>query len=187
MSGRAPGRTPQATPLLRVLVGFALLGAGIVNLGSVRGTFPAPAGILALMLGAVETGGSLLVLAGTRPRAVGITLLGRAAIGTLVLGSVVQAALAVSGGATLGAPVVATTALQLASAGAIGVLTRSAPSPAGPAARGAGTTVAALFVGAIVVASVTTFGLTGTQAAENAVPHGEHGLPSLPGLHQHHP
>ncbi|OLT49427.1 hypothetical protein [Cellulosimicrobium sp. CUA-896] len=197
-------------PVLRVLLGFGLLGAGIVNLGLVRGTFPAPAGLLALALGLVEVPAALATIAGTAPRTPRPAVLGRAAVGALVVGSVAQAALAVAPGTTLGPTVTAATALQLAGAGTIGVLTRSSapgpaadapppsassPSPAGAPHGGAGrprpalgsaASLGVLFVGAVAVATVTTFGLSGTEAAEHAVPHSEHHLPDLPGLH-HHP
>lgn len=221
MSGQAP--------LLRVLVGFALLGAGIVNLGLVRGTFPEPAGFLALGLGAAEVGTALLALADAPSRRLGTTTLGRVGIGALAAGSVAQAALAVSGGGRLGPTVTAAAALQLAGAGMLGVLTRTAPATPGrdvasaaaeppgprPAARsGAGTradagadagaralpgtapsgtglrtagSLAALFTGAILVATVATFGLGATEAGEHAVPHGDHRLPGPPGLRGHHP
>ncbi|WP_435738755.1 hypothetical protein V5D56_09310 [Cellulosimicrobium sp. PMB13] len=201
------------TPLLRALVGFALLGAGVVNLGLVRGTFPAPAGFLALGLGVTEVVTALLALADARPRGLGPTTLGRVGIGALVAGSVAQAALAVSGGGTLGPTVTAASVLQLAGAGMLGVLTRAAsgrdgtsvpdgPSgsqhPGGPGAdtaarsgpagglRTAGA-LAALFAGAILVSTVATFGLGATEAGEHAVPHGDHRPPRPPGLHGHHP
>lgn len=180
-------------PVLRVLLGFSLLGAGIVNLGLVRGTFPAPAGVLALVLGAAETAAALPTLAGTAPRRASPTALGRLAVGSLVLASVAQAALAVAPGATLGPAVTATAALQLAAAGAVGILTRSAPpgvtrtrAGAHPERRSA-VSLGALFLGAVAISTVATFGLSGTEAAEHAVPHGEHHLSDLPGLHQHHP
>ncbi|MBD8080546.1 hypothetical protein [Cellulosimicrobium arenosum] len=178
MTGRAP--------LLRVLVGFALLGAGIVNLGLSRGTLPATGGLVALGLGTIEIPCALLTLADRRPRRLGAQALGRVAVGLLVVGSITQAALTVLGGQTLGSAVTAVAALQIAGAGTIGVLTRpelgSRPLPA----RRATTTVGALFVAAVVVATVTTFGLSGTEAAEHAVPHGDHHLPDLPGLHVRH-
>jgi len=182
-----------------VLAGFALLGAGIVNLGLVRGTFPAPAGLLALALGAAETAGAVLLLAGYRPRAVRPTGLGRTAVGVLVVAAAGQVALAVSGGSTLGPAVTAAAALQLAAAGCVGVLSRpgspapgrapapdvrTAPSPDHPGRRTAGS-LAALLAGALAVASVATFGLSATAAGEHAVPHGEHHLPDLPGAHGH--
>jgi len=193
--------SPRA-PLLRVLAGFALLGAGIVNLGLVRGTFPAPAGLLALALGAAETTGAVLLLAGYRPRAVRPTGLGRTAVGVLIVAAAGQVALAVSGGSTLGPAVTAAAALQLAAAGCVGVLSRptgspetvrrasapdaagAAPSPDHPGRRTA-VSLAALLAGALAVASVATFGLSATAAGEHAVPHGEHRLPDLPGTHRH--
>ncbi|WP_454041301.1 hypothetical protein [Cellulosimicrobium sp. Marseille-Q8652] len=203
------------TPLLRALVGFTLLGAGVVNLGLVRGTFPAPSGFLALGLGVTEVVTALLALADSRPRGLGPTTLGRVGVGALVAGSVAQAALAVSGGGTLGPTVAAASALQLVGAGMLGVLTRAVapgrdgtPVPDGPAGSqrpggpGAGTAVrasaaagglrtagalAALFAGAILVSTVATFGLGATEAGEHAVPHGDHRPPRLPGLHGHHP
>ncbi|MFC8922261.1 hypothetical protein [Cellulosimicrobium sp. NPDC057127] len=185
-------------PLLRVLLGFSLLGAGIVNLGLVRGTFPAPAGVLALMLGAAETAAALPTLAGTAPRRASPTALGRLAVGSLVLASVAQAAFAVAPGATLGPAVTATAALQLAAAGAVGILTRSAPPGAATTTaqsvdvaphpgRHSTASLGALFLGAVLISTVATFGLSGTEAAEHAVPHGQHHLPDIPGLHQHHP
>lgn len=173
-------------PVLRVLLGFGLLGAGIVNLGLVRGTFPAPAGVLALVLGVAEVAAALLTLAGTAPGRPGPTALGRLGLVALVLASVAQAALAVAPGSTLGPTVTATTALQLAGAGAIGVLTRNPPDRA-PSSPPRAASLGTLFVGAVVVATVATFGLSATEAAEHAVPHGEHHLPDLPGLHRHHP
>jgi hypothetical protein len=193
-------------PVLRVLLGFALLGAGVVNLGLVRGTFPAPAGVLALVLGMAEVVTALPTLAGNAPRRARTSTLGRLAVGALVLASVAQAALAVAPGATLGPAVTATAALQLAGAGAIGVLTRTSPAapPSGATATGAAeaarveqtarsaahpvrssaATLGALFVGAVVVSTVATFGLSATEAAEHAVPHDQHHLPDL---HRHHP
>jgi hypothetical protein len=186
-------------PLLRVLLGFGLLGAGVVNLGLVRGTFPAPAGVLALVLGVTEVVAALPTLAGAAPRRWSPTALGRIAVGALVLASVAQAALAVAPGATLGPAVTATAALQLAGAGAVGVLTRTAPGAPSAVAtsrsaldtahdhhpvRSSAASLGALFVGAVVVATVATFGLSATEAAEHAVPHDQHHLPDL---HRHHP
>ncbi|MFH6690056.1 hypothetical protein QVL82_14675, partial [Cellulosimicrobium funkei] len=55
-------------PTRRVGAALALLGAGIVDLGLVRGAFPAPSGLLALATGAGELVVALVLLArGPRP------------------------------------------------------------------------------------------------------------------------
>jgi hypothetical protein len=190
-----------AASLPRVLLAFGLLGAGLVNLGLVRGTFPTPAGVLALLLGTAEVVGAVLVLARSRPDPAHGAAAPRVAIGGLVAASAAQVALAVAPGNPLGTAVAAAATLQLAAAGAVGVVDRqradglpatpgsaSPPAPrADPPRRRPAAALAVLFAGAFAVSTVTTVGLSATAAGEHAVPHGEHDLPNLPGRHGHRP
>jgi len=181
----------SSAPVTRVLVAFALLGAGIVNLGLVRGALPGLLGWLALVLGTAELVAALLTLRGTRPRRVGSRAddVARAAVGVLVAASVLGVALALAGG-HVGAAIAAAAALQLAAAGVVGATTRRrGDDPAAPSTSRRprpATALAMLFTGALVVSTVTTAGLTDTEAGARAVPHSEHHLPDLSGLELHH-
>ncbi|GAA1715440.1 hypothetical protein GCM10009809_09470 [Isoptericola hypogeus] len=185
-------------PLARVLVAFALVGAGLVDLGLVRGTFPHPQAVLALVVGAVELVAAVLVLRAVPWRTTSTTVLVQASVGGLVAVSVLGILLALAPGGHFGAAAAAAAALQLAAAATVGAMTRPRPSgPDRPAPghgttthgrqpRRAGASLALLFVGAVVVSTITTAGLADTEAGARAVPHGEHHLPGLPGLEQHH-
>jgi len=181
--------TSPVVPLGRVLLAFALLGAGVVNLGQVRGVLPAAQGWLALAVGTGELVAAVVVLRGGPGRRGARDALATAAIGLLAGVSVLGVLLAYAPGGHLGAAAAAAAALQLVAAGGVGATVRRA-HPAGsarvPAVRRPGPALALLFVGAIAVSTVTTAGLTDTAAGEHAVPHGEHHLPDLPGLEQHH-
>ncbi|MFE6969142.1 hypothetical protein [Isoptericola sp. NPDC057653] len=188
-----PGAT-AAVPLGRTLLAFALLGAGVVNLGLVRGVLPAPQGWLALLAGAAELVAALGVLRGVGPRRLPADALARAAVAALTAGSVAGVLVAFAPGGHFGAAAAAVTALQLAAAAAVGVLTRprrvvpdGAPTDRGRVrARRPTAALAVLFAGAVAVSTVTSAGLTDTEAGARAVPHSEHHLPDLPGLEGHH-
>ena len=174
--------TPSV-PVSHVLVAFTVMGAGLVNLGMVTGTLPGPQGVLALGAGAVETVVAVLVL--RSPSAGGSVTVVRTTVGLLVGASVLGLALSLAPGGRFGAAPAAAAVLQLAAAGATGATNR--PRPAEPAPRRRPARALALqFAGAVVVATVTTAGLTDTAAGDRAVPHGEHHLPDLPGLDEHH-
>ncbi|MFE5336348.1 hypothetical protein ACFQ8E_10590 [Isoptericola sp. NPDC056573] len=177
----------------RILVAFTLLGAGLVNLGAARSTLPRPQGLLALVAGVAELVVALLVLRGVVPRGARQAAAGWG-VGVLAVVSVVGLALAVAPGGHFGAAAVAAATLQLAGAATIGATTRprdAAPEPAADGTRrphrgGPAMTLAGLFAGALLVATATTAGLTDTDAGAVAVPHGDHHLPDLPGLPEHH-
>jgi len=189
----------RAASVPRILVAFTLVGAGLVNLGLVRGAFPHPQGALALVAGATELVAAVLVLRGTEVRGVSRTALGRAAVGGLAVASVLGMVLGVAQGAHLGAAAAAA-ALQLAAAAAVGATTRprdGGAAPAEPSQEGAHAVVtgrrrrpavslAILFAGAVAVSTVASAGLADTEAGDRAVPHSEHHLPDLPRLEGHH-
>ena len=174
-------RTP---PLARLLVAFALVGAGLINVGLVRGAFPRPAGVLSLVVGAAELAVAVLVLRGTTVRGADPALLGRVVVGALAVVSVLGIALGVARGTHVGAAAAAAV-LQLAVAGTVGATTL--PGRGGPDGRRTrpAVSLAILFAGALAVSTVTSAGLTDTEAGARAVPHGEHHLPDLPGLEGH--
>ncbi|MFE6237427.1 hypothetical protein [Cellulosimicrobium sp. NPDC057862] len=167
-------------PTRRVGAALALLGAGIVDLGLVRGGFPAPSGLLALATGTTELVAALVLLArGPRPgRPAAVPRLGIA----LLLGATVAGVAApVASGVPLSAGAAAAAVLRVATAC---VLARPARVPADDAPARAGARLVALFSVAVVVSAVATFGLGGTDAAQHAVPHGAH-LPALGNLPGH--
>ena len=188
----------RTAPVTRMLVAFTLVGAGLVNLGLVRGAFPHPQGLLALLAGAAELVAAVLVLRGTAVRGVSRAALGRAAVGGLAVLSVLGMVLGVAQGAHVGAAAAAA-ALQLAAAAVVGATTR--PRPAGDPSpdrsrdvravgaarrRRPAVSLAILFAGAVAVSTVASAGLADTEAGDRAVPHSEHHLPDLPGLEGHH-
>ncbi|MFC8599106.1 MULTISPECIES: hypothetical protein [unclassified Isoptericola] len=189
-------------PPARILVAFTLLGAGLVNLGSARGALARPQGVFALVLGAVELVAALLLLRGVTPGRADPAVLARVGVGLLMVASVLGLALAVAPGGHLGAAAASAAALQLAGAATVGAATRPRPeaavAPAAPPAAGSGSddggagrrrpagSLAVLFVGAVLVSTATTAGLTDTEAGAVAVPHSEHHLPDLSGLQGHH-
>ncbi len=169
-------------PTRRAGAALALLGAGIVDLGLVRGAFPAPAGLLALATGAAELSAALVLLA-RGPRPGRPTAVPRVGIALLLVATVAGVVVPVTSGVPLSAGATAAAALRVATAC---VLARPARVPAdGPPAR-AGARLVALFSVSVVVAAVATFGLGGTDAAQRAVPHGSH-LPALGHLPGHGP
>lgn len=171
----------RTAPLARLLVAFALVGAGLINVGLVRGAFPRPAGVFSLVVGATELAAAVLVLRGTTIRGADPALLGRVAVGALAVVSVLGLALGVARGTHVGAAAAAAT-LQIAVAGTVGATTRPGRGrPHGRRTRPA-VSLAILVAGALAVSTVTSAGLTDTEAGAQAVPHGEHDLPDLPGL-----
>ncbi|MFD6136885.1 hypothetical protein [Isoptericola sp. NPDC060257] len=191
----------RTAPLARLLVAFALVGAGLVNMGLVRGAFPRPHGVFSLVVGAAELVVAVLVLRGTATRGADPAVLARVAVGALAVTSVLGIAMAVAEGTHVGAATAAAS-LQLAAACVVGATARPARgrpgadrpdrSRTGPAATAAGrrpraaVSLAILFVGAVAVSTVASAGLTDTEAGARAVPHGQHHLPDLPGLEGHH-
>ncbi|SKC48155.1 hypothetical protein [Krasilnikoviella flava] len=190
-------------PVSRTLVAFALVGAGLVQLGLVRGAFPRPQGLLALVVGTAELVVAVLVLRGATVRGADPAVLGRIGLGALAVASVLGIALGVAQGSHVVAAIAAA-ALQLTAAAVVGATTQ--PGPVRPATDGAdgsreasgatgvgrrgrpAVSLALLFVGAVAVSAVATAGLADTEAGARAVPHGEHRLPDLPGLEGHrHP
>ncbi|MFE9231739.1 hypothetical protein [Cellulosimicrobium funkei] len=167
-------------PARRVGAALALLGAGIVDLGLVRGAFPAPSGLLALATGAGELV-VVLVLLARGPRPGRTTAVPRAGIALLLVATVAGVAVPVASGVPLSAGAAAAAALRVATAC---VLARPARVPAGGPPPRAGARLVALFSVSVVVAAVATFGLGGTDAARHAVPHGSH-LPALGHLPGH--
>ncbi|MFC7879740.1 hypothetical protein [Isoptericola sp. NPDC057391] len=188
----------RTAPLARLLVAFALVGAGLVNLGLVRGALPRPHGVFSLVVGATEIVVAVLVLRGTAIRGADPAVLARLAVGALAVTSVLGIAMGVTQGIHIGAAAAAA-ALQLAAACVVGATARpgqgrpDADRPDGsrtaPAATTAGrrpraaVSLAILFVGAVAVSTVASAGLTDTEAGARAVPHGQH---QLPGLESHH-
>ncbi|MEU2199849.1 hypothetical protein [Isoptericola sp. NPDC019482] len=191
----------RTAPLTRLLVAFALVGAGLVNLGLVRGAFPQPSGVFSLGVGATELVAAVLVLRGTAMRGADRPMSARLAVGALAVTSVLGIALGVARGTHIGAAAAAA-ALQLAAACVVGATMRPARDGWGaggtdglrrpPATTTTGrrsrpaASLAILFVGAVAVSTVASAGLTDTEAGTQAVPHGEHHLPDLPGLEGHH-
>jgi FtsH-binding integral membrane protein len=180
----------RTAPVARTLVAFALVGAGLVNLGLVRGAFPRPPGMFWLVVGAAELVVAVLVLRGATARGADPAVLGRLAVGALAVASVLGIALGVAQGTHVGAAAAAA-ALQLTAAGVVGATTRPdgfrrTRGAAAAGRRRPAVSVAILFVGAVGVSAVASAGLTDTEAGARAVPHGEHRLPDLPGLEGHH-
>lgn len=159
---------------LRIWSALSGLGFGLVTIGIGAGHVEHHliAAVALVAVGFATIGWSLLALRGPVPFARPTTLV-----------LVVAAPLVL-----LSAPLTATvpTAAE-ASALALGLLTavliawqlRLGPGDTAPSA---GRQALALFLGAMVVATLTVPGLAATNAGEHAVPHGSHGLPA----EQHH-
>jgi hypothetical protein len=192
MTSQAIAAVPAAqgtyrSDAVRLLAGFAGLGAAAVNLAvasslfAAAGTdFPgrAAGATAALLWGAALLGWTVAGLSRNRfpmPRASALLLPAAAAahVAAIVLG-------AGSGMAGLGISHLAALLLTLMILAATSWLGRSAPNlPGGPGQNtpgrpGAGTLLAAAFAGALLVAAITTPGLAASTAGQFAVPHGEH-------------
>ena len=191
----APQRTqetpaPQATfrsDAVRLFAGFAGLGAAAVNLAVASSLFAAAGPALparaagaaaALLWGAALLGWTVAGLSRNRfplPRTSALLLPAAAAahVAAIVLG-------AGSGMAGLGISHLAALLLTLMILAATLWLVRRSPGLPGGAGQnasgrlGAGTLLAAAFIGALLVAAITTPGLAASTAGQFAVPHGEH-------------
>ncbi|WP_043659488.1 hypothetical protein, partial [Cellulosimicrobium cellulans] len=102
-------------PTRRVGAALALLGAGIVDLGLVRGAFPAPSGLLALATGAGELVIALVLLA-RGPRPGRPTAVPHVGIALLLVATVAGMAVPVASGVPLSAGAAAAAALRVATA-----------------------------------------------------------------------
>ncbi|MGN7249753.1 hypothetical protein [Arthrobacter sp. SAFR-014] len=172
---------------VRLVAGFAGLGAAAVNLAvasslfAASGTnFPGRVAVAtaALLWGAALLGWTVAGLSRNRfpvPRASALLLPAAAAAhgAAIVLG-------AGSGMAGLGISHLAALLLTLMILAATSWLGRRSPNLPGGSGQdasgrlGAGPLIAAAFAGALLVAAITTPGLAASTAGEFAVPHGEH-------------
>jgi hypothetical protein len=181
---------PQGTyrsDAVRLIAGFAGLGAAAVNLAvasslfAASGTnFPGRAAVAtaALLWGAALLGWTVAGLSRNRfplPRSSAHLLPAAAAthVAAIVLG-------AGSGMAGLGISHLAALLLTLMILAATSWLGRRSPNLPGGSGQnasarlGAGRLIAAAFAGALLVAAITTQGLAASTAGQFAVPHGEH-------------
>lgn len=156
-----------------VWMAFLALGAAILHLALVLGSFPVVAVLLA-GVGLTELVWAIIALRDRvrMPRlmlgiATGIPLLWAAALTATVMGApaVILA----------GAPMLAASALQLALAALLARHLRRAVDPGAPpvAARPA-PLLASMLLAGLLVGAVTTPALAETVAGQNARPHGEH-------------
>ncbi|TLM85014.1 hypothetical protein FDW83_05730 [Pseudarthrobacter sp. NamE2] len=181
-----------AAAAVRLFVGFAAFGAGAVNL-AISSSFlagaagvPGPAeyiaGALAGLWGAGLTTAAVLHLAkGNVPfsRPVRAALMAAAVVH---VAAVVFATPATSG-LSLSHLAALLLTLMITAAGAWLCRSGNRKGDGAAPAPQPGRLLLAAFAGAVLVAGITTPGLAASSAGESAVPHGGHGISSLPGGH----
>ncbi|WP_411375999.1 hypothetical protein ACLH0K_06550 [Arthrobacter sp. MPF02] len=194
-------QAPQAAPpqsheraaaaAVRLFVGFAAFGAGAVNLAIsssfLAGAAGAPgsteytAAVLAGLWGAGLTTAAVLHFArGNVPFRGPV----RAALMAAAVVHVAAVVLSTPATSKLALSHLAALLLTLMITAAAAWLRRSGDRKGGaPPPQQPGRLLLAAFAGAVLVAGITTPGLAASSAGEWAVPHGGHGIPSLPGDH----
>ena len=176
--------------ITRTWLAFAAVGTGLIHLALVVSS-PLPVGIVLTLVGLTELVWGVAAMAGTRLLAPRIALAG--AVVPIVLWSIVLLVAVESSDSAIAEPLrflplALAALLELFAAGVLAVHIRreNAGDRPAPAAPSAGKYLLGLFIGALVVAGVTTPALAATEAGQFAQPHGQHGVVVEDGGHGGH-